>query len=324
MSNLIKSQLLPAERTAIQQLLQTSMSQIVPKSKPYTAYITRKTPSAMLFLVDQSGSMDAEIVFQGKTTTKAQAVALTLNTLLDEILNRCKRSEGEVREYFQIGIIGYGNQDMDAYAAWEGALGGKAFVGMSQLRDHYLSMTQITIEQTIRGRTIVSQKPVREWITPQSGGLTPMKAALELASDWLEQWIVALEDKDCYPPIVINITDGEATDGDETELLQAARRIKSLHTADGNVLLLNVHISDTEHTPVLFPQNPSELPEEDSYAQLLYRMSSEMPALYNTDIARLTQKDLRGAYTGMAFNANINALVYFLQIGTTTSMGRTK
>ncbi len=43
----------------------------------------------MLFLIDQSGSMDAEIVFQGQTTTKAQAVALTLNTLLDEILNRC-------------------------------------------------------------------------------------------------------------------------------------------------------------------------------------------------------------------------------------------
>ena len=322
MSNLIKSQLLPAERTAIQQLLQTAMSQTVLKSKPYTAYITRKTPSAMLFLIDQSGSMDTEIVFQGQTTTKAQAVALTLNTLLDEILNRCNR-EGELREYFQIGIIGYGNQDTDAYSAWQGALEGKAFVRMSQLRDHYLSMTQTTVEQTIRGRVIVSQKPVREWITPQSGGLTPMKAALELASDWLEQWIVGLEDKDCYPPIVINITDGEATDGDETELLQAARRIKSLHTADGNVLLLNVHLSDTEHTPVLFPQKSNDLPE-DNYAQLLYRMSSEMPAIYNTDIAHLTQKDLRGAYTGMAFNANIKALVSFLQIGTTTSMGRTK
>ena len=67
-------------------------------------------------------------------------------------------------------------------------------------------------------------------------------------------------------------------------MLICARRITQLHTPDGHVLLLTVHVSDAAGTPVLFPATADELPD-DPYAQLLYDLSSEMPLNYHADIA---------------------------------------
>ena len=56
----------------------------------------------------------------------------------------------------------------------------------------------------------------------------------------------------CFPPIVINITDGKPSDGDPRPQAAALRDVAS---QDGNALLFNVHISASGEKPILFPSS---------------------------------------------------------------------
>lgn len=72
----------------------------------HEAQISRTSPTAFLFVVDQSGSM-ADRMSSGKS--KAEFVSDALNRTLMNLIGRCTKSEG-VRDYFEIGVIGYGGR----------------------------------------------------------------------------------------------------------------------------------------------------------------------------------------------------------------------
>ena len=112
---------------------------------------------------------------------------------------------------------------------------------------------------------------------------------------------------------MINITDGEATDGDPAG---AADLVKSLSTNDGNCLLFNVHISSKGGAPLEFPDSEGALPDE--FSRLLFNMSSILPT-YMQAMAR--QEGIRAAETtrGFVFNADMVAVIRFLDIGTRPS-----
>lgn len=319
MSEIIKSpnqSLVPASafHETLRQVLETPV-----KSKPYTARMTRETPSAFVFLLDQSGSMEDEILFAGKNMSKAEAVATIVNSLLNNLLDNCSKGN-EIQDYFDLAIIGYGKTNMESAFAWEGNLAGRSFVKPSELDVHYLEKTEIEVEDDNGwGEPGITYDIIKKWINPIADGLTPMCHALNLAAEVLEKWIVEHQHRDSFPPVVVNITDGNATDAKEPQLLEAARRIKNLHTTDGHVLLLNIHLSTTGGEPVIFPAKPEHLPNAP-FARLLYDMSSEMPDLFNPDIAKLTSRDSGRYYTGMAYNSDMHTLVRFLQIGTITPM----
>src|ERR1700730_14342675 len=86
---------------------------------PYTASIQRSDPTAFLFLVDQSGSMGDKMSGE---KTKSQFVADVLNRTLMNLVTRCTKSEG-VRNYFDVGVIGYGNSG--AASGFTGTLSGQ-------------------------------------------------------------------------------------------------------------------------------------------------------------------------------------------------------
>jgi hypothetical protein len=155
-----------------------------------------------------------------------------------------------------------------------------------------------------------------EWITPKSKNQTPMRQAFLLAHDVLVPWIE--QHPQSYPPTVINITDGQANDCTYQELMEAANAIRQLHTADGNVLLFNIHISDSSANPIYFPCTKDELASADEYAEILFDISSDLPGNYNKPIAEFTKKELIGAYTAMVVNAPITKLIALLNIGTNT------
>src|SRR2546427_5494596 len=67
-----------------------------------------------------------------------------------------------------------------------------------------------------------------------------MCAALKEATKITQTW--CQEHPNGCPPIVINITDGEATDGD---LVAEARELAAVSGEDGSVLLFNIHLSST-------------------------------------------------------------------------------
>lgn len=73
----------------------------------HEAQISRTSPTAFLFLVDQSGSM-MDKMSSGKT--KAEFVSDVLNKTIMDLITRCSKSEG-IRDYFDIGVLGYGHQE---------------------------------------------------------------------------------------------------------------------------------------------------------------------------------------------------------------------
>lgn len=279
----------------------------------YIAKINRDHPTALVFLIDQSGSMSGgQLTIDGLVMSKADAAARIVNATLNELLMKATR-EGEMRNYIDFAIIGYGAKST-ANLLWTGNLAGKTWVTTQELANNG---TKIEIErQTVlpNGTTRTTKKETQKWIEPVAAGLTPMHSALCQAADLLKQWIVGHQES--YPPVVINITDGAATDAKATQLITDAQNIKQLRTNDGHVLLLNCHLSDTEGDALMFPNSISELPN-DEYANCLFEMSSFMPHRYTNDITTAKERtdNINQAYKGMSFNTDGSRLIRFITIG---------
>ena len=277
---------------------------------PYAADISRNNPGCFLFLIDQSGSMVGALGGQ-PGLRKDQGAADALNRILDAVSQRCSQGM-EVRDYFDIGVITYTTDDLG------GAALGSAFPGTSA-EQPFLSISEVAEIAAVEDRTVkesdgaggiveVNRKfPV--WLEPVAAYGTPMCAALEAANQSVENWIA--DHPNSYPPMVINITDGAASDGDPEPI---AEQIKGLGTNDGNVLLYNAHLSGMAATPVQFPSQESELPP-DEYAKSMFRMSSVFPQPVWQLAANMGMPAQDGS-RGYVFNADMVSLVQFLDIGT--------
>ena len=66
------------------------------------------------------------------------------------------------------------------------------------------------------------------WFEPIAENGTPMCEGISYAKRIVEKWIVS--HMESYPPVVINVTDGESTDGNP---LSNAKDIAQLKTNDG-------------------------------------------------------------------------------------------
>ena len=280
----------------------------------YLARITQSCPTAVVLLVDQSGSMAEPARWNGHTVAKAQAVASASNALLAELVARSRR-DGGYQPYYDIAVLGYSGSEVRSALP---TVGEDWFLNPETLADNPIEVRDVQRMRTLPdGRRVATVMREKIWVRPASEWNTPMHEAFRTAYGLLKGWRARHKGQPCYPPTVINITDGEATDADPRQLTAAAAKLRSLATADGNVLLLNVHISGSESEPVLFPASTGDLPE-DRYARLLFDISSPMPALYRDEIALVTGHAADGV-RGMAYNANMTDLVRMMNIGTATS-----
>lgn len=274
---------------------------------PYIAEISRTNPSCFLFLIDQSGSMrDPFGADSGKR--KAEGVADAINRLLQNLVIKCAKTEG-VRDYYNVGVIGYGHRPGPAFA---GALAGREFVPISEVAANPARVDERAKKVDDGAGGLVDQTikfPI--WFDPVANGGTPMCQALGRATTVLQGWLG--QHPDCFPPIVINITDGEATDGDPTGPAQA---LTALTSTDGNILLFNLHLSSQKATPVEFPDSEDVLP--DNYAKTLFNMSSKLPE-YMRGIAQEEGFKASENTRGFVFNADIVSVIRFLDIGTRPS-----
>jgi hypothetical protein len=271
---------------------------------PYATEISRANPTAILFLLDQSSSMRKPFGRQ-PDRRKADGVSDALNRLLQNLVLKCARADG-IRDFFHVGLIGYGGR---VGAAFGGALAGKALVPISEAATNPL---RIEVRQRVvhdqAGGLIEEEFRFPVWFEADPTGRTPMCEALRLAREYLSVFLAVRPN--CYPPIVINITDGQPTDGDPRE---PAQELRALASQDGNVLLLNAHLSDKPDRPVEFPQDESGLPDE--FARLLFDMSSELPPKL-LDAARAAGHPVGPQSRGFVFNADLVAVIRFLDIGT--------
>ncbi|MGD0516127.1 MAG: vWA domain-containing protein [Thermoguttaceae bacterium] len=252
-------------------------------------------------MVDQSGSMKAPFGAElGKT--KAQGVANAINNLLYELAYQC--TKGKVyRDYYYIGIVGYGGE---IGLGFTGDLAGERLQPISQIAKHPLRK-ELRREKVDDGAGGVieqtSEFPV--WFDPVAKGQTLMYGAFQAAQELIREFLGKYPH--CYPPIVINITDGKPTDKNPEPLAAALRGMAS---SDGNVLLFNIHISERGERPILFPADDGNLPDE--YARLLFRMSSPLPP----EMLLQADASLTEGSRGFVFNADFASVVDFLDIGT--------
>jgi hypothetical protein len=271
---------------------------------PYSKRIDRDHPGCIVFLVDQSGSMN-EPLSSKPGSNKAQGLADAVNSLLYELVLRCIKDSSEgPRHYYDIGVVGYG---LEVGSAFSGALANRDLVSIVDLGNHPLRVEERA--QETHGDTPTRQVKFPVWFEPIADGRTPMSGAIDYAGRLLARWVKA--NPESFPPIAINVSDGAATDGDPQEW---AERLRSLRTSDGNALLFNVNLSGLPGDPVMFP---ASIENDNAYARTLFEMSSPLPDFIAERAAAEGIGAGKGA-RGFAFNADIGSVVKFLQIGTAT------
>lgn len=273
---------------------------------PYNAEISRSNPSCILFLVDQSTSMREAIFTASGQKTKADAVSEVINKSLQTLVSKCTKSDG-INDYYYVGVLGYGGSG--ANPALGGPLAGKELVPISTLGNYpsRIEKRSKTVKDA-RGGTVERTVNVPIWVDPVSGGGTPMCAAFSRAHGIVSRFI--LQHPRCFPPIIIHITDGESSDGDPTE---NGTGLMSLKSEDGNVLLFNLHISSASPKVVQYPDTADGLP--DDLARELFSISSPLSGYMVKILNQEGISCLPGA-RGFVFNADFQALLRFIDIGT--------
>ena len=286
---------------------------------PYTAQITRNTPTAFIFLVDHSVSMQQKTTLYGEEMTMAEAAARIVNNQINELVLRCVKM-ADTRHYYDIAVVGYGE---GAYGGWQGELEGRKFVSPEELKAH--PYTKIVTRKEVRTRSGVQVKEVEQvqWVSARHDGhWTHYHEAFDYARDLLAEWMIDHHEKDCYPPTVIHITDGEFNHASKEDVMQKANELKSMFTNDGNVILFNIHFTpDLDANSVACPISKDEL-GGDPYAETLFELSSLLPERYNQDIARCLNDNRSGRHVAMGMNADATTLIKLMDIGTPTNISQ--
>ncbi len=260
----------------------------------YNKTVGSDNPSMFVILLDQSGSMVEDFAGSDKMTRAAQAV----NRVIAE-LGRASLKESEHSPRCRIEVIGYGNESAESIVS-----------GM--ITDVMAHPTELVSEEVVDSKGGLTEMKSGIWVKPKANGGTPMTYAYERAAEKVSAWIQ--DHPDCFPPVVINITDGEPNRPESAKA--AANRLMELASSDGQVLLMNAHIQETPADSILVPVS---LPESISpSAKFLFDISSEIP---DNLLANAISSGLPAGKGSRAFlyRANAEALIKLINFG--SSMG---
>src|SRR5229473_185869 len=118
------------------------------------------------------------------------------------------------------------------------------------------------------------------------------------------------QSKAAFLTTVLHVTDGHPSDGNPEPI---ADRLKSLATDDGACLLFNLHVDAGDGEPLIFPNDERVI--QDRFGKSLFRMSSLLPP-HALEAAAAKGYDVRPGARGFVFNAGIEAIADFFDIGT--------
>jgi hypothetical protein len=277
---------------------------------PYSVRITSTSPACFIFLIDQSSSM-SKVSSSSPGKSLAEGVADAVNRVIRNICLKCVSGNKDLKDRFYIGLVRYGQTTGQALG---GELASKSLVGVSELNSHPLRMVE-SVEQVKAptGKIVERRLKWPVWIDPIADGNTPMCAAFQYATEIARQFVGVFPE--CYPPIVLNITDGIPSDGDPRPFAEELCQISS---SDGATLLFNLHISAEATGSIQYPA--IESPDWAKFARLLFRMSSPLPESMLT-FARQQNLPVTPGSRGFGYNTDLSNVVQFLDIGTQSQTG---
>lgn len=275
----------------------------------YSQEITRRHRTAFVLLIDRSASMQQQVRFGEFVMSKAEAVAMTANALITELVDRSRRTDG-LRDYYDVAVVGYSGDEVAML------LGEGGFISVERLAARAPEPSCISVERVLEdGSSALFDHHYIGWVEPASEGTTPMYEAMLRVRDLVEAWCEKECNRASFPPVVIHITDGEASDCDDGELRDICSQVRRVATDDGNVLLLNIHISTDFTLPSLIFPMADELVGAGRYARLLAECSSVMPEAFDSAIAELKGAGAVPPYYGMGYNASTIELLSMINIG---------
>jgi hypothetical protein len=292
----------------------------------YTQALSRQYPGLFVILLDQSSSMAAPIKGDPRGTTKAQKVTDYVNKIIQEMIDRAgveEKNPGIRKKYAYLTVLGYHDTVTPLLSNIETP------VGIPMLAQHPRGTAPERRE--IRDKSGKLLKVINEtrsiWIEPSAGQRTNMILAFEHARSVADGWLrqnPEFIDKDlgyqmpraqCFPPVVINVTDGYYTTGNPRK---TAEDLCRLHTNNGNVLAFTCHFSDENQPPCVFPSDVGQLRGLDplGYAEQMFYMSSIIPEPLRERAAREMRRPVDVGARGFIYNATFEILASFLRWGT--------
>jgi hypothetical protein len=272
----------------------------------YAAVIDQANPTAFMFLIDQSRSMNEKM---DGGETKAKFVGDVLNKTLLQLMTRCNSADG-VRDYFDIGVLAYSGTGV--HSGFGGVLSASSLHPISTLATHPLRIEQRKQRVPDDAGGLVEQSvkfPV--WINSVSVGDTLMCEGFRQAAECLVRWCNSHAKS--HPPTIIHVTGGPSTDGNPEQLAEAIRHIS---TNVGQCLLFNLHVDVSGSASVVFPASEASLP--DTYSKMLFRMSSLFPThLIKPANEKGYSASAKSRFFG--YKTGYRDLVNFFDIGTRVS-----
>lgn len=285
----------------------------------YRKYWERKFRGLLIFLLDQSGSMLQEVEVGGKTYTNGAIATAALNDLIYNITNNIQADDvtGQLKDYCDILVLGYGDQVLPLLDN-----GRTTPISISELMANPKGHTQVQVGRMVQGRVIQVQENRPYWVAPVIGSKrTEMAMALQYAYEAIRNWLAVDKARErSFPPIVVNITDGDhnGVGNPVTE----ANRIREQVTTDGHVLLFNCHLTSHGRQRIVFPQRLETIQkqitdaDEREWATQLFTMSSIIPRTIIRRARNLYHVTLEDEARGFIYNASPGDLMNFLRWGT--------
>lgn len=281
----------------------------------YENRFTRANPGLIVFLIDQSKSME-DPWSGGKTL--AEQTAMSINRCISEMAIRFTAGT-DIKDEANIIMIGYGGtkDSMEAELLRSGSIA-------TLYTDDSIPVQHL--KQKISdgaGGIIEIDFDLKEFISPKAVWGTPMASAYQLASALVNEWVSRAKetvDEEGNPitrddsldpvPLVINISDGEPTDN-ENDVRKYAKEIMEINCPDGNPLIFNIHLSANGGREVCMPMDDSVLPPNDKMSKLLFDISSKLP---DSMVKAANESGFPNAQAGVkTFMSNVTEVEKFVQ-----------
>ena len=283
----------------------------------YNQSMSREHRGCLIFLLDQSGSMTVTV--KGQQYNNADMATTTINNLLKAVVDNAgfDLQTGRRRDYCDLFIFGDGDDVHSLLDPNDNP------VSVTVLAENPRGMHEVLREEIDRGTGQIRQVAVAQpyWIQPFANSKrTEMARALARARAAAQNWILADPRRlQSFPPLVINITDGE--NNGQGDPIVEANALSQLGTQQGHILFFNCHLTSTGAKRLSFPFDASQVQHLGRGAEQLFYMSSPIPDSMIARARNTFSVEVPAGARGFIYNADPQDLLNFLNWGTRTRDG---